>query len=61
MTLRDLRAKLEPVDEWRPESMIELMRRIRWPSAWEGSGPFCQRALQRTLNSNVAARMLPRD
>ena len=30
--------------------MIELMRRIRWPSAWEGSGPFCQRALQRTLN-----------
>lgn len=50
MTLRDLRAKLEPVEEWRPESMMELMRRLRWPWGWEGSGPFCQRALQRTLN-----------
>jgi hypothetical protein len=50
MTFRDLRARLEPVAGLRPESMVALMRRLRWPSAWEGSGPFCLRALQRSLD-----------
>ena len=33
-----------------PTSMLELMRRFRWEQGWQGSGPFCQQALQHTLD-----------
>jgi hypothetical protein len=50
MTFTELRNKLEPVRDWQPESMLELMRRIRWAGGRQGSGPFCQRSLQHTLD-----------
>lgn len=50
MSFKELRAKLEPVGEWRSESVLETLQRIRWERGWQGSGPFCQVALQHTLN-----------
>lgn len=32
-----------------PKSMLELMRHFRWERGWQGSGAFCQLALQHSL------------
>lgn len=53
MSVKNCISALEQIPEWRPKSVRELSRRIRWEKGWQGVGMLSYRALQQTVGGST--------